>query len=67
MQEPCCGTHLANTADIQSFAVVSLRSPATGLKSLRCLTGPAAEAARQRGLALCEAVLAFQAVLQILC
>jgi hypothetical protein len=52
---------LANTADIQNFVIQSLRSPSTGLKSLRCLTGQAALAARQRGLALCESILTYQA------
>jgi alanyl-tRNA synthetase len=67
LQEPCCGTHLSNTADIHSFAIISLKSLATGLKSIRCLTGPAAVAARQRGVALCEAVLAYQDTVQRAC
>ena len=48
-REPCCGTHLRNTADIRDFVVAGVRTPGPGLVSLRCLTGAAALAARQLG------------------
>ena len=47
--EPCCGTHLATTADVGAVVATSLRTPTTGLRSLRCLTGPLAEEAIRRG------------------
>ncbi len=49
-KEPCCGTHLVRVGDLQSFAVVDLKSVGHGIKSLRCLTGSKAAAVRERGI-----------------
>lgn len=43
--EPCCGTHVQNTADIQEFAIISLKSAGIGSRSVRAVTrGSATEA-----------------------
>ncbi len=49
-KEPCCGTHLFRVSDLQSFAVVDLKSMGNGIKSIRCLTGLKAASARERGI-----------------
>ena len=33
--EPCCGTHVLSTGDVQSFAVVEVKNNAYGVKSFR--------------------------------
>ncbi len=55
-REPCCGTHLVRTSDIQSFAIVGVKSAGTGVKVLHCLTGSKAAAAREKGIKLIEEV-----------
>ena len=50
--EPCCGTHLRNTADVQEFVVVDFHSAGFGVKSVKCLTGQKAFECRERGKAL---------------
>merc|ERR1719315_159568 len=37
--EPCCGTHLHNSKDVGSFVVTSVKTPSSGVKSVKCLTG----------------------------
>jgi len=43
--EPCAGTHLRNTEEVGSLVVTRCSTPATGLRSLRALTGSEAESA----------------------
>jgi len=43
--EPCAGTHLKNTGEVGSLVVTKCSTPATGLRSIRALTGPEAESA----------------------
>jgi len=43
--EPCAGTHLRNTGEVGSLVVTKCSTPATGLRSIRALTGPEAESA----------------------
>ena len=40
--EPCCGTHVRNTADLQEFAIISLKSAGIGSRSVRAVTRGAA-------------------------
>ena len=54
--EPCCGTHLLSTSDLGPMVVVALRTPGTGLRSLRCLTGLEAKAAMEEAERLCGEV-----------
>ena len=48
--EPCCGTHVSNTADVQEFVITSVKTVGSGQKSMRCLTGPRAIKAREIGI-----------------
>ena len=36
--EPCCGTHVQNTADVQDFAIVGLKSAGVSSRSVRAVT-----------------------------
>ena len=55
--EPCCGTHVLDTADVQAFVITAVRSTHPGQKSLKCLTGKKALDAREAGLELIEAMI----------
>ena len=57
VSEPCCGSHVDKVEDIQAFAIISCKSPSTGVKSLRCVTGVKAENARNAGIEILERVL----------
>jgi len=58
--EPCCGTHLLNTQDIENFVIVGFKSASRGVKSVRCLTGESAILARENGVLVCEDILSYQ-------
>jgi alanyl-tRNA synthetase len=58
--EPCCGTHLHNTKDIENFVIVGFKSASSGVKSVRCLTGDSARLARENGVKVCEDILSYQ-------
>jgi alanyl-tRNA synthetase len=36
--EPCCGTHVRNTADLEEFAILSVKSAGIGSRSVRAVT-----------------------------
>ena len=55
--EPCCGTHVMNTADVQSFVILNVKSTHPGHKSLRCVTGNRAQMSREAGLQLISEVM----------
>ena len=40
--EPCCGTHVSNTADLQEFAILNVRSSGLGNRSIKAVTRDAA-------------------------
>ena len=65
--EPCCGTHLANTGDIENFVIVSCKTSSSGVKSLRALTGTAAKRAREHGVKVCEEILSLQETMEQSC
>ena len=54
--EPCCGTHVLNTGDIQGFVILSHKSNGVGHKIFKCITGNRAVAARNAGLELIKDV-----------
>lgn len=58
--EPCCGTHLHNTADINNFVIVGFKTASSGVKTIKCLTGDMAKQARQFGVQVCEELLSYQ-------
>ncbi|XP_049793473.1 alanine--tRNA ligase, mitochondrial isoform X2 [Schistocerca nitens] len=51
-REPCCGTHVLNTADLEAVSVVSLQSTGSGSRCLRAVTGPTALSVLENGLEL---------------
>ena len=57
--EPCCGTHVLNTSDIQSFVILSIKTPHPGHKLLTCATGQRAASSRDQGLDLIDEVMEF--------
>lgn len=59
-REPCCGTHVLNTADLEAVSVVSLQASGSGSRCLRAVTGPAALSALQNGLQLEEEVSSLE-------
>jgi len=65
--EPCCGTHLHNTKDVGNVVIVSLKSPASGLKSVKCLTGEKALDSRRLGVEVLEEILSFQTTVERFC
>ena len=36
--EPCCGTHVRNTADLEEFVILSVKSAGVGSRSVRAVT-----------------------------
>lgn len=46
--EPCCGTHVRNTADIHEFAIVSARSSGVGSRTVKAVTRSVAVEALNR-------------------
>lgn len=46
--EPCCGTHVGNTADLEEFAILSLKSGGIGSRSVRAVTRSTAKKCLQR-------------------
>ena len=65
--EPCCGTHVQNTGDIQSFVVLNCKSAGKGsIKSLKCVSGHRAMEARTNGLNLLADVAEIAEELELL-
>lgn len=48
-REPCCGTHVHNTAQILSCCIVKYKSYNYGVRSIKCLTGELAHEMIQKG------------------
>lgn len=46
--EPCCGTHVRKTSDLQDFAIVNIKSSGVASRSIRAVTRSAATEAYQR-------------------
>ena len=41
--EPCCGTHVCNTADLEEFAILSVKSAGVGSRTVKAVTRSAAK------------------------
>ncbi|XP_071745958.1 alanine--tRNA ligase, cytoplasmic isoform X2 [Lepeophtheirus salmonis] len=54
--EPCCGTHVNCTKDVEALTITHIKSVSSGIKSFRCLTGQKAIDARENGLAFLDNV-----------
>jgi len=65
--EPCCGTHLLNTKDVGSFVVTSMKSPGSGIKSIKCITGEKALKSRRMGVEVLEEIISFQGTVERYC
>lgn len=48
-REPCCGTHVMNTSDINDFCIVGVKSLGRSTASIVAVSGPRAKIARQNG------------------
>jgi alanyl-tRNA synthetase len=46
--EPCCGTHVRNTADLEEFAILSVKSAGIGSRSVRAVTRSSAKQSLRR-------------------
>lgn len=47
--EPCCGTHVRNTADLEEFAILSVKSAGIGSRSVRAVTRSVAKQSHRKG------------------
>ncbi|XP_050315762.1 alanine--tRNA ligase, mitochondrial isoform X2 [Anthonomus grandis grandis] len=63
-REPCCGTHVLNTGDLEDFCVVSLKSLGRSSTSLHGVTGDRAKLARKNAEELAEDLALFKASVQ---
>lgn len=62
-REPCCGTHVLNTGDLQDFCIVSLKSLGRSTTSLHGVTGERAKLARNNAEELSEDIAVFKSTL----
>lgn len=51
-REPCCGTHVLNTADIEDFCIISVKSLGRSTASIVAVTGNRATEARKNAMNL---------------
>ncbi|CAG9859655.1 unnamed protein product [Phyllotreta striolata] len=58
-REPCCGTHVANTADVEDFCLVNVKSLGRSTASVTAVTGEVARQARKNGALLLEQIEAL--------
>jgi len=38
--EPCCGTHVSMTSDVQALVVTNIKNIGQGVRSMKCVVGP---------------------------
>ncbi|XP_076268548.1 alanine--tRNA ligase, mitochondrial isoform X1 [Rhynchophorus ferrugineus] len=62
-REPCCGTHILNTGDIEDFCIVSMKSLGRSTVSLHAVTGTRAKLARQNAQELYDDINVFKKTL----
>ncbi|KAG5900572.1 hypothetical protein JTB14_022877 [Gonioctena quinquepunctata] len=55
-REPCCGTHVLNTSDIEDFCIVNVKSLGRSITSISAVTGERAKLARKNGAELIEEI-----------
>ncbi|XP_057653456.1 alanine--tRNA ligase, mitochondrial [Diorhabda carinulata] len=58
-REPCCGTHVLNTSDIDDFCLTNIKSLGRSTTSLTAITGEKARRAKQNGAQLLEQIESF--------
>ncbi|KAJ8935029.1 hypothetical protein NQ314_013054 [Rhamnusium bicolor] len=56
IREPCCGTHILNTSDIEDFCIISLKSLGRSTTSISAVTGDRAKLARSNAAELIEEI-----------
>ncbi|KAI4466906.1 alanyl-trna synthetase [Holotrichia oblita] len=61
-REPCCGTHVYNTADIADFCITNTKSLGRSTISIHAITGSIAQQARNNGTAVEEKIMELQKV-----
>lgn len=59
-REPCCGTHVLNTGDLEDFCIISLKSLGRSTTSLHAVTGDRAKLARKNAEELQEDINIFK-------
>ncbi|KAL1514389.1 hypothetical protein ABEB36_003655 [Hypothenemus hampei] len=59
-REPCCGTHVLNTSDLQDFCVINLKSLGRSTASIQGVTGDRAKLARDNAEDLNEDLIRFK-------
>lgn len=64
-REPCCGTHVLNTADIKDFCIISVKSLGRSTASIVAVTGNRATQAKSNGKKLMQDVLNVEKRLKI--
>lgn len=55
-REPCCGTHVFNTSDIEDFCIINVKSLGRSTTSISAVTGDRAKLARSNGAELVEEI-----------
>lgn len=55
-REPCCGTHVINTADIEDFCIISVKSLGRSTTSISAVTDDRAKLARSNAAELVEEI-----------
>jgi len=65
--EPCCGTHLQNSKDVGCFVITGVKTPTSGVKSVRGLTGLKAEESKRLGQEITEEVKSFKTKVEMFC
>ncbi|KAJ8983104.1 hypothetical protein NQ317_001847 [Molorchus minor] len=55
-REPCCGTHILNTKDIEDFCIISLKSLGRSTASIMAVTGERAKLARANAVELTDEI-----------
>ncbi|KAJ8925311.1 hypothetical protein NQ315_009141 [Exocentrus adspersus] len=55
-REPCCGTHVLNTSDIEDFCIVNVKSLGRSTASISAVTGDRAKLAKSNGVELVEEI-----------
>lgn len=56
LREPCCGTHVYNTGDLEEFLITSFKSLGRSTTSITAVTGSKAKLAKENGTKLSEKI-----------
>nr|XP_023017698.1 alanine--tRNA ligase, mitochondrial [Leptinotarsa decemlineata] len=55
-REPCCGTHVLDTSDLEDFCIVNIKSLGRSIASISAVTGDRAKLARENGSEIVEEI-----------